>query len=82
MFLASCFVCLVVFHGQYLNTHPGGVDLIVDEAGGDATEAFEDIGHGKEAREILAQHIIGYVPDYDPEKFAAAKVSCALAFAV
>eukprot|EP00750_Incisomonas_marina_P021361 INCI4326.1.p2 GENE.INCI4326.1~~INCI4326.1.p2 ORF type:complete len:126 (+),score=29.48 INCI4326.1:52-378(+) len=71
----------VTIHGvvhdvtKYLNTHPGGVDLIVDEAGGDATEAFEDIGHGKEAREILAQHIIGYVPDYDPEKFAAAKAA-------
>lgn len=71
-------VCLLLFfvlHGQYLNTHPGGVDLIVDEAGSDATEAFEDIGHGPEAREILAQHVIGYVPNYDPEKFAAAKVS-------
>ena len=57
-----------------MNTHPGGVDLIIDESGGDATEAFEDLGHGKEAREILASHKIGYVPGYDPKKYEAAKV--------
>ena len=38
---------------QYLKSHPGGLDLIVEESGqsgNSTTEAFEDIGHGKDAR--------------------------------
>ena len=38
---------------QYLKSHPGGLDLIVEESGktnNETTEAFEDIGHGKDAR--------------------------------
>ena len=50
------------------------LSFCVTQAGGDATEAFEDLGHGAEAREILASHKIGYVPDYTPEKYKAAAV--------
>eukprot|EP00665_Eupelagonemidae_sp_cell47_P012202 gene12202-biopygen8134 len=30
---------------DYLAEHPGGAQVVVDTAGGDATEAFDDIGH-------------------------------------
>ncbi|KAI9307936.1 cytochrome b5 [Cunninghamella echinulata] len=39
--------------------HPGGEEVLLDEAGKDATESFEDIGHSDEAREILAKYLIG-----------------------
>ena len=37
----------------------GGEEVLLDLAGQDATEAFEDVGHSDEAREILAGLKIG-----------------------
>ncbi|KAI9250338.1 cytochrome b5 [Helicostylum pulchrum] len=43
----------------FAQDHPGGEEAIYDEAGKDATESFEDIGHSDEAREQLQQFYIG-----------------------
>lgn len=37
----------------------GGEEVLMDVAGQDATDAFEDVGHSDEAREILDGLIIG-----------------------
>jgi cytochrome b5 len=37
----------------------GGEEVMLDVAGQDATEAFEDVGHSDEARETLAQLEVG-----------------------
>ncbi|EPT31926.1 cytochrome b5 family heme/steroid binding domain-containing protein [Toxoplasma gondii ME49] len=42
-----------------LHKHPGGVDVLLDFAGQDATEAFEDIGHSFSARQMAAPFAIG-----------------------
>lgn len=39
--------------------HSGGEEVLLDVAGQDATEAFEDVGHSDEARETLDQLIVG-----------------------
>jgi len=39
--------------------HRGGEEVLLDVAGQDATEAFEDVGHSDEAREILSGLQIG-----------------------
>lgn len=44
---------------QYLDEHPGGEEVILDCAGGDSTEPFDDIGHSDDAHEILAGLCIG-----------------------
>lgn len=55
----------IVYNGQvydvsqYLDEHPGGEEVIVDCAGTDATEAFNDIGHSDDAHEILLGLLIG-----------------------
>lgn len=44
---------------KYLDDHPGGAEVMLDVAGGDADEFFEDIGHSKDAREELKKYLIG-----------------------
>ena len=44
---------------KYLDDHPGGAEVMLDVAGQDADEFFEDIGHSKEAREELKKYLIG-----------------------
>jgi cytochrome b5 len=39
--------------------HRGGEEVLLDVAGADATEAFEDVGHSDEAREILDGLLVG-----------------------
>ncbi|KAJ3577719.1 hypothetical protein NPX13_g2846 [Xylaria arbuscula] len=43
----------------YARDHPGGLDLILETAGTDATEAFNDAGHSEEAFEIMEPMVIG-----------------------
>jgi cytochrome-b5 reductase len=42
---------------------PGGVPILVESAGQDCTESFEDIGHSTDAREVLERFLVGRVPD-------------------
>ncbi|KAI9827869.1 MAG: hypothetical protein M1826_006175 [Phylliscum demangeonii] len=50
---------LVVIHdvvydvSSFVDEHPGGEEVLLDVAGQDATEAFEDVGHSDEARSVL-----------------------------
>ncbi len=37
----------------------GGEEVLLDVGGQDATEAFEDVGHSDEAREILKGMLVG-----------------------
>lgn len=39
--------------------HPGGEEVLLEQAGADATESFEDVGHSTDAREMLEQYLIG-----------------------
>ncbi|RUO95630.1 cytochrome b5-like heme/steroid binding domain-containing protein, partial [Jimgerdemannia flammicorona] len=38
---------------KFIDEHPGGEEVLLDEGGKDATEAFEDVGHSDDARELL-----------------------------
>ena len=39
--------------------HPGGEEILIENAGTDATEAFEDVGHSTDAREMMKDYCIG-----------------------
>jgi len=54
----------------YLDDHPGGAEVMLDVAGKDADEFFEDIGHSNDAREELAKHLIGTLKETEEEKEA------------
>ncbi|OJD09373.1 hypothetical protein AJ78_09074, partial [Emergomyces pasteurianus Ep9510] len=44
---------------SFVDEHPGGEEVLLDVGGQDATEAFEDVGHSDEAREILEGLVVG-----------------------
>jgi len=49
---------------KFLEEHPGGEEVLLEQAGGDASEAFEDVGHSSDARELMKDYYIGEVhPD-------------------
>ncbi|KAL4976421.1 cytochrome b5-like heme/steroid binding domain-containing protein [Aspergillus desertorum] len=66
----------LIIHGKvydvssFIDEHPGGEEVLFDMAGEDATEAFEEIGHSDEAREILEQLLIGKVVELTHKEVA------------
>ncbi|XP_023646499.1 cytochrome b5 type B [Paramormyrops kingsleyae] len=55
---------------SFLEEHPGGEEVLLEQAGTDATESFEDVGHSKDAREMLQQYFIGELHMNDRKKEA------------
>jgi len=64
---------------SFVDEHPGGEEVLLDVGGQDATEAFEDVGHSDEAREILEGLKIGSLKrapgDPAPKTGATDKIS-------
>ncbi|KAL4811364.1 hypothetical protein BDV18DRAFT_165452 [Aspergillus unguis] len=50
---------------KYLEDHPGGSAVLIEVAGSDATETFEEIGHSDEAREQLEPYYVGDLPEQE-----------------
>ncbi|KAM4833595.1 cytochrome b5 type B [Thomomys bottae] len=71
----------LVIHGRvydvtrFLHEHPAGEEVLLEQAGTDATESFEDIGHSSDAREMLKQYYIGDVHPNDLKPNSGAKDS-------
>jgi len=50
---------------KFLDEHPGGEEVLLEQSGHDATEAFEDVGHSSDAREMRKQFLIGELVEED-----------------
>ncbi|KAJ3084304.1 cytochrome b5 [Rhizoclosmatium globosum] len=48
---------------KFLEEHPGGEEVMMENAGFDATDAFEEIGHSDDARDLLKGMKIGTLVD-------------------
>uniref|UniRef100_A0A8C7HT18 Cytochrome b5 n=2 Tax=Oncorhynchus TaxID=8016 RepID=A0A8C7HT18_ONCKI len=59
----------------FLEEHPGGEEVLREQAGGDATESFEDVGHSSDAREMAANMVIGELHPDDRLKIDKPSVS-------
>ena len=57
---------------SYLSSHPGGEAVLLDCAGTDADDLFEDLGHSPAARKLLSKYKIGVLHLSEDEKRAAA----------
>ncbi|CAG4961492.1 unnamed protein product [Colias eurytheme] len=53
----------------YLEEHPGGENTLLDYAGQDGTQAFEDFGHSEDAREIMKKFKIGILAPEEKTSF-------------
>jgi len=53
---------------KFLDEHPGGEEVLLQHAGCDATEDFEDIGHSSDARDLMKKYKIGELCDEDKEE--------------
>ncbi|XP_076808558.1 cytochrome b5-like isoform X1 [Clavelina lepadiformis] len=54
---------------EFLEEHPGGEEVLLEQAGKDATESFEDVGHSTDAREMQNEFYVGdlHPDDHFPE---------------
>lgn len=48
---------------KFLNEHPGGDEVLLEQAGKNATESFKDVGHSRDAVEMTKEYLIGYLSD-------------------
>jgi cytochrome b involved in lipid metabolism len=59
---------------KFLEEHPGGEEVLLEQAGKDATENFEDVGHSTDARTMMKDYLVGEIIDEEksntPEKQA------------
>jgi len=50
---------------KFLDEHPGGEEVLLEQAGKDATENFEDVGHSTDARELMKEYKVGTLTEQD-----------------
>ncbi|XP_043524657.1 cytochrome b5-like [Frieseomelitta varia] len=43
----------------FLNEHPGGEEILLDHGGKDASEDFDDVGHSKDALDLMKKYLVG-----------------------
>ncbi|CAN7991855.1 unnamed protein product [Ixodes hexagonus] len=58
---------------KFMEEHPGGEEVLLEQAGKHATEAFEDVGHSTDARELMKQYKIGDLCEEDQQKIEQVK---------
>ncbi|XP_011312566.1 cytochrome b5 isoform X2 [Fopius arisanus] len=46
---------------KFLSEHPGGEEVLLEQAGVDGTEPFEDVGHSSDARQMMEPYKIGEI---------------------
>ncbi|XP_011631246.1 cytochrome b5-like [Pogonomyrmex barbatus] len=56
---------LIILHDKvfnvhrFLNEHPGGEEVLLDHKGKDGSEDFDDVGHSKDAMELMKTYQVG-----------------------
>ncbi|KAE9421591.1 hypothetical protein Angca_004750 [Angiostrongylus cantonensis] len=60
---------------KFLDEHPGGCEVLLEQAGQDATEAFEDVGHSTDARKMREEYCIGDIVQDEKQSYSYDKKS-------
>ncbi|KAI4493780.1 hypothetical protein M0804_001956 [Polistes exclamans] len=53
---------------KFLNEHPGGEEILMDNAAKDATENFNDVGHSQEALDLMKEYLVGEIVESERKK--------------
>ncbi|KAK0402546.1 hypothetical protein QR680_016395 [Steinernema hermaphroditum] len=53
----------------FLQEHPGGLEILLEQAGEDGTEQFEDVGHSGDARQTRETFLIGEIVESEWRKY-------------
>jgi len=62
--------CWMIIHGlvydatKFLEDHPGGPEILLQNAGTDATNEFEQVFHSAQARTQLNDYVVGIAKEY------------------
>ena len=51
------------FHIWIKFQHPGGEETILEFNGKESTEAFNDVGHSTDAKELLKNYLVGILEE-------------------
>ncbi|XP_076644791.1 cytochrome b5 [Halictus rubicundus] len=60
---------LIILHDKvydvtsFLNEHPGGEEILLDHGGKDSSEDFDDVGHSKDALDLMNKYLVGELVD-------------------
>jgi cytochrome b involved in lipid metabolism len=46
---------------KFAGEHPGGEEILIEYAGKESTEAFNDIGHSQDAKDIMKKYRVGTI---------------------
>ncbi|VDD86230.1 unnamed protein product [Enterobius vermicularis] len=58
---------------EFLDEHPGGCEVLLELAGGDATENFEDVGHSTDAQEMRETYLVGEIEKDEKQTYSPSK---------
>ncbi|XP_047738113.1 cytochrome b5-like [Hyalella azteca] len=50
---------------RFIPQHPGGEEVLLEQAGRVATDAFEDVGHSTDARDMMGTYLVGELCEED-----------------
>jgi len=60
---------LIILHDNvynvhsFLNEHPGGEEILLEHKGKESSEDFDDVGHSKDAIELMKKYHVGELID-------------------
>ena len=48
---------------KFMDEHPGGEEVLLEQAGKNASEIFEDVSHSADAKDLMKTYLVGELPE-------------------
>lgn len=48
---------------KFMDEHPGGEEVLLEQGGKDASEIFEDVSHSADAKDMMKNYLVGELPE-------------------